>query len=326
MAASRRARPLPIWSAGGSRDRARGRGITGDLGPCRPGPTPADLPRGSATVKIAQGKGTPEGSRRGTGTGPRPKGPNRGTLDEGKPEEGGGRGRTRRANGKPGGKPAGGNRRTCGEAPDHPVRVRGFGAARIYDAAGRVLAGLRELRIVVRQLPGGQWPFVSRAPQTPHSPRASACALCGLLIAAGLAVIAARVSVRSAREPGRLRFKTLAAQIRESCMPAGPTAYMVTGPSFTAAAAAARADPGQDSTRGPASASRGSRLRGARVWSRCSASALGPLVMVSPPCRGSVRHGPMSRCTGPSARRLSCSCRLTLPAGGCARRRSSLLW
>ena len=101
VAASHRARPLPIWSAGGSRDRARGRGITGDLGPCRPGPTPAEPPRGSATVKIAQGKGNPEGNRRGTGTGQRPKGPNRRTPDEGKPEEGGRRGRTRRANGKP---------------------------------------------------------------------------------------------------------------------------------------------------------------------------------------------------------------------------------
>ena len=63
---------------------------------------------------------------------------------------------------------------------------------------------------------------------------------------------------------------------------------------------------GQDSTRGPASACRGSRLRGARVWSRCSASVWGPLVMVSAPCRGRVRHGPMSRRRGPSARRLSC--------------------
>ena len=91
---------------------------------------------------------------------------------------------------------------------------------------------------------------------------------------------------------------------------------MVTGPSFTSAAAGARAGPGQDSTRGPASACRGSRLRGARVWSRCSASALSPLVMVSAPCRGSVRHGPMSRLTGPWARRLSCC----LPADVAGRR------
>jgi hypothetical protein len=78
-----------------------GRGRTGDLGPCRPGPTPAEPPRGSATVTIAQGKGNPEGNRRRTGTGQRPKGPNRRTPDEGKPEDGGRRGRTRRANGKP---------------------------------------------------------------------------------------------------------------------------------------------------------------------------------------------------------------------------------
>ena len=137
MASSHRARPLPIWSAGGSRDRASGRGITGDLGPCRPGPTPAEPPHGSATVKIAQGKGIPEGNRRGTGTGQRPKdqtGERRTKGNQRKAEEGkepGGQ------TGKPGGKPAEGNRRTCGEAPDHPVRVRGSGAARIYDAAGR---------------------------------------------------------------------------------------------------------------------------------------------------------------------------------------------
>ena len=52
-------------------------------------------------MKIAQGKGNPEGNRRGTGTGQRPKGTNRRTPDEGKPEDGGRRGRTRRANGKP---------------------------------------------------------------------------------------------------------------------------------------------------------------------------------------------------------------------------------
>ena len=78
-----------------------GGGRTGDLGPCRPGPTPAEPPRGSAIVRIAQGEGTPEGHRRGTGAGQRPKGTNRRTPDEGKPEEGGRRGRTRRANGKP---------------------------------------------------------------------------------------------------------------------------------------------------------------------------------------------------------------------------------
>ena len=52
------------------------------------------------------------------------------------------------------------------------MRIRGSGAARIYDAAGGVLAGLRQLRIVARQLPAGQRPSVSRAPQPLHSPGA----------------------------------------------------------------------------------------------------------------------------------------------------------
>ena len=99
-------------------------------------------------MKIAQGKGDPEGNRRGTGTGQRPKGTTGGRWTKGsqrKADEGE----------EPGGQPGNrrkarrGNRRTCDEAPNHPVRVRGFGAACIYDTAGRVLAGLRELRIVV---------------------------------------------------------------------------------------------------------------------------------------------------------------------------------
>ena len=177
MASSHRARPLPIWSAGGSRDRASGRGITGDLGPCRPGPTPAEPPHGSATVKIAQGKGIPEGNRRGTGTGQRPKdqtGERRTKGNQRKAEEGkepGGQ------TGKPGGKPAEGNRRTCGEAPDHPVRVRGSGAARIYDAAGRSAPTAHSCP----PLSGGQRPSVSRAPDA-ALPGASACALCGLAL------------------------------------------------------------------------------------------------------------------------------------------------
>ena len=46
------------------------------------------------------------------------------------------------------------------------MRARGSGAARIYDAAGRIPAGLRELRIAIYQLPGGQRPAVcqSRGP------------------------------------------------------------------------------------------------------------------------------------------------------------------
>ena len=43
------------------------------------------------------------------------------------------------------------------------MRVRGFGAARIYDAVGVAPAGLRELRMVIHQLLGGQRPPASRA-------------------------------------------------------------------------------------------------------------------------------------------------------------------
>ena len=39
---------------------------TGDVGPGRTGPTPAEPPGGSANVKVAQGEGNPEGNRRGT--------------------------------------------------------------------------------------------------------------------------------------------------------------------------------------------------------------------------------------------------------------------
>ena len=95
--------PSRCPSAGGriARSRRGGRGRTGDLGPCRPGPTPAEPPRGSANVKIAQGKGTRRDTEGEPEPGQRPKGTNRRTPDEGKPEEGGRRGRTRRANGKP---------------------------------------------------------------------------------------------------------------------------------------------------------------------------------------------------------------------------------
>lgn len=111
-----------------ARSRRGGGGRAGDLGPCRLGPTPAEPPRGSANVKIAQGKGNPEGNRGGTGTGQWPKGTNRRTPDEGKPEEGG---RREEPGGQPGNrrKARRGNRRPCDEAPDRPVRARGFGAA-----------------------------------------------------------------------------------------------------------------------------------------------------------------------------------------------------
>ena len=94
----------PGRGPGGDRDRARGRGIAGDLGPCRPGPTPAEPPRGRANVKVAHGKGNPEGNR------------NRATAEGTEPENAGRREtRGRRRKGKnpagkreTGGKPAGG--------------------------------------------------------------------------------------------------------------------------------------------------------------------------------------------------------------------------
>jgi hypothetical protein len=135
VAASNGAQPLLSCSAGGSRDPARGRGRTDDLGPCRPGPTPAEPLRGGASVEIAQGKGNPEGNRRRTGTGQRPKGTNRRTPDQGEPREGGRRGRTRRANGKPEESPP----RETGGREVRPqttrARARGSGAARICGGA-----------------------------------------------------------------------------------------------------------------------------------------------------------------------------------------------
>jgi hypothetical protein len=124
-------------------------------------------------VKIAQGKGTRRETEGEPEPGQRPKGTNRRTPDEGnqkKADEGegpGGQTGNRR-------KARRGNRRTRGEAPDHPVRVRGFGAARTYDAADTVLAGPRDLRIVVHQLSGGQRLSVRRAPRTLHFPMLSA--------------------------------------------------------------------------------------------------------------------------------------------------------
>ena len=139
VAASHRARPLPICSVGRITARSR-RGVggrTGDLGPCRPGPTPEEPPLGSAIVKIAQGRGT----RRDTEGEPEPGNGRRGQTGERRRRET----RGRRAKGEnpagkreTGGKPAGETGGREGEAPDHPVRIRGSGAARIYDAAGGV--------------------------------------------------------------------------------------------------------------------------------------------------------------------------------------------
>jgi hypothetical protein len=91
-----------------ARSRRGGRGRTGDLGPCRPGPTPVEPPRGSANVKVAQGKGTRRDTEGEPEPGQRPKGTNRRTPDEGKPGEGGRRGKNPAGKRETGGKPAGG--------------------------------------------------------------------------------------------------------------------------------------------------------------------------------------------------------------------------
>ena len=177
--ASHRARPLPVCSAGGSRDP--GEVVAAGLVTLVPAARDLRLrnrPAAALTSRLPR-EGNPEGNRRRTGTGQRPKGPNRRTPDEGKPGTAGEGGRARRANGKPEESPQG-YRRTCGEAPDHPVRARGSGAACICDAAGTVPASLRELRIVVQQLSGGQQPACqSRAPDAALPESATTCALCG---------------------------------------------------------------------------------------------------------------------------------------------------
>ncbi len=68
-----------------------------------------------------------------------------------------------------GGKPTGETGGREVRAPNHPVRVRGFGATRIHDAAGRVLAGLGGLRIVVHQF-GGQRPSSAARPRRCTAP------------------------------------------------------------------------------------------------------------------------------------------------------------
>src|SRR5579859_6371584 len=90
--------------------QARGRGETGDLGPCRPGPTPAESPRGSANMSVARRRepgGKPKGNRN-PGNGRRRRTGERRTT--GNQRKAGERGRTRRANGKPEESPQG-NRR-----------------------------------------------------------------------------------------------------------------------------------------------------------------------------------------------------------------------
>ena len=122
--------PPAAWADRG-RPKRGGRGRTGDLGPCRPGPTPAAPPRGSANVRIARGKGT----RRGTRTGRRPKGTTGERRTKGNHPKAGDGDEPRRANGKPEESPPGepGGREVRPQTTR--VKARGFGAARISDAA-----------------------------------------------------------------------------------------------------------------------------------------------------------------------------------------------
>jgi hypothetical protein len=95
------------------------------------------------------------------------------------------------------------------------------------------------------------------------------------------------------------------------------------GPADAACGGPNRTRSGQNSTRGPASASRGSRLRGARVWSRCSASASSPLVLghsTVPQERAPWTKVPGSRDFRPGG--SAACCRMSLPAGGVAGRRA----
>ena len=177
------------------------------------------------------------------------------------------------------------------------------------------------LRIVVRRLSGGHGRVLVARPRRciPREPRPGPCA--GLLSAdrsglgshdcsrirsfgagAGSLAVAGAGSL-AVQDAGRPDPGVLHARGADGVH--GDRPVMHVGGGWGASRS------GQDSTRGPASACRGSRLRGARVWSRCSASVWGPLVMVSAPCRGNMRHGPMSRRAGPSARRLA---RCYLPA------------
>jgi len=176
VAASHRAQALPSGGAGGSHDPARSRGRTDDLGPCRPGPAPAAPPRRGARVEIAQGKGNPEGNRRRTGTGQRPKGTNRRTPDEGEPAKAD-EGKNPAGKREAGGKPAVGTGGREVRPQTARARARGFGAARICDAAG----SWRAARTAhgSRPLPGGPRGLAVACPArcAPRERRPASCAV-----------------------------------------------------------------------------------------------------------------------------------------------------
>jgi hypothetical protein len=111
-AASHRARPLPVWSAGRSRDPGeRGRGSTGDLGPCRPGPNAGGIaPRrryreGCSGERAPGGKLT-ENRNRATAGGSEPENAGR-RATGGRRAKGTNPVGKREAGGKPAGDPAG---------------------------------------------------------------------------------------------------------------------------------------------------------------------------------------------------------------------------
>jgi len=150
----RRKTPFGFWtygSAGRSRDPSKGPRGTGDLGPCRPGPTPAESPLGSASMSVARRRepgGKPKGNRNPSNGRRRRTGERRTTGNQRKAGEGE----------EPGGQT--GNRRKARRGTGgHDVRPQttrsesgDLGPHASIMTAGMVLAGLREPRIVVHQL------------------------------------------------------------------------------------------------------------------------------------------------------------------------------
>ena len=150
----RRKTPFGFWtygSAGRSRDPSKGPRGTGDLGPCRPGPTPAESPLGSASMSVARRRepgGKPKGNRNPSNGRRRRTGERRTTGNQRKAGEGE----------EPGGQT--GNRRKARRGTGgHDVRPQttrsesgDLGPHASIMTAGMVLAGLREPRLVVHQL------------------------------------------------------------------------------------------------------------------------------------------------------------------------------
>ena len=168
--ASHRARPLPICSAGGSRDP--GEVVAAGLvtfGPCRPGPAPAEPARGSANVKIAQGREPggkpPENRNRAAAEGTEPENAGRRETGDGgrRGEPGGQTGNRRKARRETGGRAVRPQTTRCepGDLGPHasamPLAESRQVCANCALSSSSVLAGNSR--------------HVSRAPQTLHSPR-----------------------------------------------------------------------------------------------------------------------------------------------------------